>query len=367
MKSKLIIVGGFLGAGKTTLLLKAAERLIGRGYRVGLITNDQGDNLVDTELAASRNIPVTEVAGGCFCCRFPDLIRGLTHLQETVQPDVVLAEPVGSCTDLIATIVRPIERYHSDRFEVAPLTILLDAQRDMTDFSADVAYLYQQQLAEADLLILNKIDQLGANHIEHRLAELPTLAPKAKPLACSGHNGTGISEWLEHVLTETHTTDNTLDLDYQRYAQAEAEMGWLNARGVLLTSNPVSAEGWATKLLSMLAKSWKSQQAPIAHVKMNLQSANGQRHKVSLIQQGEPLVWDPVGTMAKNEMDNEINNERNHQVEFILNVRVGSSPQMLEEIVHRTLDRVKPDEESRYLFAHFECFSPLPPQPTHRI
>ena len=91
MPARLILVGGFLGAGKTTLLLQAAKRLAARGLRVGLVTNDQGSDLVDTSLAARQHIPVSEVAGGCFCCRFPDLMAGLERLHEVVQPDVVLA------------------------------------------------------------------------------------------------------------------------------------------------------------------------------------------------------------------------------------------------------------------------------------
>src|SRR5256885_871381 len=103
MSTRLIIVGGFLGAGKTTLLLQSARRLTERGYRVGLVTNDQGKDLVDTTLLSQENFPVTEVAGSCFCCAFPDLLQALSQLQDAVQPDVVLAEPVGSCTDLVST------------------------------------------------------------------------------------------------------------------------------------------------------------------------------------------------------------------------------------------------------------------------
>ena len=47
----LVLVGGFLGAGKTTLLLAAGQRLRRMGKRVGIITNDQGGELVDTRFA----------------------------------------------------------------------------------------------------------------------------------------------------------------------------------------------------------------------------------------------------------------------------------------------------------------------------
>ena len=65
---------GMLGAGKTTLIVESAKRLIRDGRRVGVITNDQGTGLIDTSLAEVARIPVGEVAGGCFCCRFSDFL-----------------------------------------------------------------------------------------------------------------------------------------------------------------------------------------------------------------------------------------------------------------------------------------------------
>lgn len=54
--TRIIFVGGFLGAGKTTLLWRAAELLARRGKRVGLITNDQAPDLVDTKFRAGRGL-----------------------------------------------------------------------------------------------------------------------------------------------------------------------------------------------------------------------------------------------------------------------------------------------------------------------
>jgi len=97
VNTRLVLVGGFLGAGKTTLLINAAKTLVAMGHRVGIVTNDQADDLVDTALARQCDIPVTEVAGGCFCCRFPDLLVSIERLQEMVDPDIVLAEAVAIC------------------------------------------------------------------------------------------------------------------------------------------------------------------------------------------------------------------------------------------------------------------------------
>ena len=96
------MVGGFLGSGKTTALARLAQWLSQRGRRVGLITNDQGSHLVDTATLTARGFAVEEIPGGCFCCRFNSLVEAAQRLSVSAKPDVFLAEPVGSCTDLVA-------------------------------------------------------------------------------------------------------------------------------------------------------------------------------------------------------------------------------------------------------------------------
>ena len=108
----LAIVGGMLGAGKTSLILEAARRVTARGLRPAMITNDQGRGLDDTDLARAAGVQVGEVGGGCFCCRLTDLIRAADTL-DGVAPDIIFAEPVGSCTDLAATVLRPLLRDQS--------------------------------------------------------------------------------------------------------------------------------------------------------------------------------------------------------------------------------------------------------------
>jgi G3E family GTPase len=74
-KPWIVLVGGFLGAGKTTLLLAAARELERRGLRSALILNDQGEALVDAEFSDLHGFQSGEVTGGCFCCRFSDLLQ----------------------------------------------------------------------------------------------------------------------------------------------------------------------------------------------------------------------------------------------------------------------------------------------------
>ncbi len=84
-------------------LATLARRLIERGMRVGIITNDQTDNLVDTvivkQMLSKLGVPVEEVVEGCFCCKFDELIN---------QMEKILARQSGrAVVSLVAKDIRP--------------------------------------------------------------------------------------------------------------------------------------------------------------------------------------------------------------------------------------------------------------------
>src|SRR5260221_13681080 len=89
-KARCIMIGGSLGAGKTPAVAQLARHLTGLGIRVGLITNDQGNHLVDTAMLSSRGFPTEEIAGGCFCCRFNSLMEAAQRLTAATKPDVFI-------------------------------------------------------------------------------------------------------------------------------------------------------------------------------------------------------------------------------------------------------------------------------------
>lgn len=353
--TKLILVGGFLGAGKTTLLLRAAQLLTERGLRVGLVTNDQGDELVDTALAERQQVPVVEVAGGCFCCRFPDLLQGLRHLQKNVQPDVILAEPVGSCTDLLATVVRPLLANHPNEFDLAPLTVLLDSNRSLAGYDATVNYLYQKQLAEAEIIGLTKVDQLGSEQAKKKAADFRKLHSPVPLFTLSVRTGEGVADWLDVALAQSSRAARTLDIDYRRYAEAEAQLGWLNTRGTVDAVYPFSAKNWMSHFLQLLDTALLNQQSAIAHVKLQARSGNA-IYKASLTQSGDAPSWDLLPEDSHRE-----------RLSFVLNARVNTTPRLLEQTVRHLFAEMTPEPDFHYSFAHFECFSPLPPQPTYRL
>ena len=90
------------------------------------------------------------------------------RLTAATRPDVFIAEPVGSCTDLVATVTYPLRRIYGDDFSIAPVSVLVDPVRarrvlgleEGGKFSSKVLYIYRKQLEEADIIVINKIDLL---------------------------------------------------------------------------------------------------------------------------------------------------------------------------------------------------------------
>ena len=196
---RFVMVGGFLGVGKTTTLVRLARHYMGRGQKVGLVTNDQAADLVDTHSLRSQGFPVEEIAGACFCCRFNDLIGAVDALETSERPDVILAEPVGSCTDLVATVVQPLKDLYDQRFEIAPYPVLFKPSHGLrilrnqaeSGFSPKAAYIFHKQLEEADAIVINRIDEMQPDEVDELAALVAQSYPGVPVLRMAAKTGEG--------------------------------------------------------------------------------------------------------------------------------------------------------------------------------
>ena len=245
---RFIMVGGFLGAGKTTTLARLARFYTGRGQKVGLVTNDQAQDLVDTQSLRAQGFAVEEVAGACFCCRFEDLVGKVGQLETDERPDIILAEPVGSCTDLVATVVQPLRDLYAERIEVAPYPVLFKPSHGLrilkgdtgakSGFSPKAAYIFRKQLEEADAIVLNRVDELDAAELAE-LTELVKQSFVGTPLLrMSAKTGQGFEALIELLDQSGAFGRKILDIDYDIYAEGEAELGWLNSSIQVTATEP---------------------------------------------------------------------------------------------------------------------------------
>ncbi len=169
-KIGMTVIGGFLGAGKTTLVNHLLRYTQGR--RIGVLVNDFGAINIDADLIESRAGDTIRLANGCICCGLgDDLSRALiTMLAQDTRPEHLLIEASG-----VAEPWRIAELALAAPEFTAPRIIVLADAAAIQGQLADryVGELAASQIDCADLLILNKIDDLdaGALHeVQDRLA-----------------------------------------------------------------------------------------------------------------------------------------------------------------------------------------------------
>src|SRR6476620_8342447 len=196
---RFIMLGGFLGAGKTTTIARLARHYQKQGKKIGIVTNDQATDLVDTNSLRAQGFDVGEVPGACFCCNFNKLTETVGQLEKSARPDVILAEPVGSCTDLVATVVRPLQQLFATQFDVGPYPVLLKPSHGgrilrgdaKGGFSPQAAYIFKKQLEEADLIVINRIDELPAEEADRLTQLVKSQYPTTPLLRMSAKTGAG--------------------------------------------------------------------------------------------------------------------------------------------------------------------------------
>jgi hypothetical protein len=342
VRSIIVPLGGFLGSGKTTLILAASRVLQRRGMRAAAILNDQGQNLVDTEFVGANGIAADQVTGGCFCCRFSELVDAAKRLRAH-SPEVIFAEAVGSCTDISATTLQPLKLYYSREFRLAPYTVLVDAARAReVDRSPDLGFLFRTQIDEADLICFTKTD---------RHNEFPNIAG-APVRYLSALTGQGVAEWLDEVLAgEIPTGSKILDIDYERYARAEAALAWLNCSATVKLDPALSPALLIGPFLEEMQRALIVEGLRIVHLKLADDSPSGYL-KASVVSNGEEPAVHGMLDASPAEV---------HQL--LLNVRAEGDPATLRRIVEEQLAKLPGKIEVR----NMQCFSPAPPKPEHRM
>lgn len=237
--TQLILVGGFLGAGKTTLLFEATNYLMQKGLRIGLITNDQAPELVDTALLLKTHVKVEEVK-----LHFPD----------------------------------------------------------------------------------------------------------SEVLAVSAKTGEGIDSWLNLMLNSTKSGQRIVEVDYNKYAEGEAALGWLNST-ILLHGEQVNWDNFAQNFLTELSKTIDNRGFGVGHVKIMLESGKSY------------LVGNLTGNIETLNFRGSVG--KSNEAQIIINARVDTSPELLEKLVMESLGLVTGDTVSLKTKAS-QKLSPGYPNPTFR-
>ena len=360
--TRFIMVGGFLGAGKTTTLARLAQHYLDAGHKVGLVTNDQAYGLVDTASLRAQGFDVGEVPGACFCCKFDELVETVAKLSDEQHPDIIIVEPVGSCTDLVATVIEPLRHLHGDRYRIAPMVTLVKPEhglkilRDGSGFSPKAEYIFLKQIEEADVAVISKVDKLSTEDRQELIERVEQRFPGKRTFALSVRTGEGFDELLSVLESDTQTHEQAIDVDYDVYAEGEAELGWLNcAAEVVATRGDVFAlDRMTLDLLQRLRSELQKTTDEPAHVKILAQSG----------------IDFAIANLVDSDADGELSvasEIETAMAEILINARVAGDPEQLAEMARSVMLALAESLGLEIRLGEFQHFRPARPVPTHRI
>jgi cobalamin biosynthesis protein CobW len=268
------IVTGFLGSGKTTLIRHVLENANGR--RLAVIVNEFGDVGIDGEILkgcgdeACPEENIVELANGCLCCTVADeFVPALDQIlarEPTVQHIVIETSGLALPKPLVQAFHWPAIK---SRVTVDGVVAVVDgaalaegqvsadldalARQRKNDSALDhddpIEEVFEDQIACADLVVLNKRDLLDAGGMERAVATIAGALPRAvkivmvadgkvDPAALLGL-GVGTEDDIEN--RKTHH-DDELDHDHDDFDSFVVELGEIGDPALIAERVAATAE-----------------------------------------------------------------------------------------------------------------------------
>jgi G3E family GTPase len=160
------LLTGFLGAGKTTLLNRILNGK--HGLRVGVLVNDFGAINIDAELVEGVEENTINLANGCVCCEIrDDLVKSIEQLltrAEAIDYMILEASGVADPEGIVMTFLN--QRYEN-LLRLDSITCIVDAEAIFAHGDNEALNMLKlRQIGFADMVVLNKVDLVGPEHIE---------------------------------------------------------------------------------------------------------------------------------------------------------------------------------------------------------
>lgn len=354
MNMQIHLISGFLGSGKTTAIKTSCKVLQSTNKKVGVITNDQGIKLVDTGYFESNAIPNRQVINGCFCCNYNLLDENIQSLIETNNPDIIFAESVGSCTDIIATVMKPLLQFKknisvtvSTFADVRLLQMLFIQQKQL--FNDEVHYIYKKQLEEAQNIIVSKIDLISKKELDLIKHFLQKEYADKRIIYINGTDNKSILQWLDAINKAVENNKpSSLNIDYEIYGAGEAMLAWLDAELRIYSSNN-NAKAIALKLTQNIYKNIQAENLSIGHLKF--------------------LIDDNIKISYTATFEKAITNQFKDASSalVLVNARIQATPEFLGKLVDKVIQQTETQNDCKIIKESYTAFKPGFPKPAYRI
>lgn len=331
---KFAVFSGFLGSGKTTTMMALTRYCTGHGAKAAMISNDLGHgvNLADNRLAQLSGCNASEITDNCICYVNEQLADRLdAYYQDGCE--LVISDIPGFGVGALEHVYHGLTEKYPGRFSLAPFTVLVEPRTVellRSGRGGDQEYLYDTQLKEADLIVLNKRDLLDEGQLAADLRWLGEAYPLAKTVAISALKGEGLEE-LSRALLEGEASMRRPDIGYGgeafRHAMGKMSELYLQYHAVVCC-NDFDGNAYLSEMAAQVQKEIRDAGFLIPHLKL--------------------LAWEPEGDFGKVDL---IGTERAIEVTHrytrpctdiavVLNASAACPAETLEKIITGAVDSV---------------------------
>jgi G3E family GTPase len=284
-----------------------------------------------------------------------------------IRPDVIFAESVGSCADLVATVIKPLLQFRPKKDTISSFSVFADIRllelsllHKELPFSDAVTYVFNQQIEEAGLLVINKSDLLSPE----RKSIVAELAQKQYPhkqvLLQNSQNTAQVKQWLDCLESgKAGLPDQSLDLDYQRYAMGESRLAWLDAMVEFTTPLQPNHQVIINILNEITARVQKIAKS-IGHLKFAIRTQDGVTVKLSFTALEDQAAF-------IHSADETLNGIQGPVTQLLINIRVEGNAGELKTRVHEIIEKEISRVGGNIGIMKINSFYPRPPVPAYHL
>ena len=338
-KAKYMVTSGFLGAGKTTAMIAFAKSINRRYGKAAILANDLGaSNIVDADFTATTDILTTQISGNCICYQHENLVDKLNQLVSQ-GATVIMSDIPGCGIGALDHVYIQLEERRPGEFELMPFTCIVDPLRlrmimpeaAELNLPPEMRFLLEAQMAEADLIVLNKIDLMSREQIEKSTAFIQSSFPETKLLTMSALTGEGVEEVVDYLM-QNRSAAKHKDIGYgsDAFIAAESLLSWYNRRVFLeeMDDRAVDFNVVVSDVFEEIREGLKYKKSNVPHLKAFASGEGDDFIKASLI--GVDYETEYARKLTKSYS----------AISLIINARAAADSQDMADIVDNALEAV---------------------------
>lgn len=354
-KVKFMVVSGFLGAGKTTTMIALSRAINETGKNASIIANDLGaKNLVDADYTATTDLSITEISGDCICYQTENLVDRLRRLAAE-GADVVMSDIPGCGIGALDHVYIKLKAEYPGEFDLMPFVCVVDPERlrmilperATINLPEEMRFLLGAQMAEADLIVLNKVDVLNDEERAACLDFIRTAYPEIPVLAMSARTGEGANEVADYVMNhEAAAEHREIGYGSAEFEAAEEKLCWFNRRFYVTQRDDANIDFNAVvdDFVEAVRDGLIEVKRNIPHLKLFAAGEEGDFVKSSLI-----------GVDYDVEYEGKLKKEYS-RMSIVVNARAACESETMDEIVDDALDMISQKYNAKIRILFTECF-----------